>query len=339
MLPFVIASCSKDKRYNVPPEVDVYVQRFIDEGNARGMDIDIKRLTVEFSDELTGPDNTIAGRCSQGFESWRKPVIELSPDFYDFSVEVQEQLIFHELGHCILDRHHRDDLLPNGHFASTMNMHFWNYVVGQDYKRKYYLDELFTVAPSAAPPLWVFNTAKYSDVDAADKTPILQENFDNNNAGWNAPTGHSLEVANGEMQFTTDCNSGASVVTNVNVPTGANFEVHLRFKTTASIGFPSAMVWNTTDEFGLFGYTDTYQTTIGNLASLHNYVTASPCGFNLSDYNTLILRKLDNSLYYFVNEGLVDVQDVQNPTLNFVGVLIGDDASVSVDYLHVFLLN
>ena len=59
----------------------------------------------------------------------------------EFTVADLEQLTFHELGHCILNRDHYDERDSLGNFISIMNTH----TIIDDYweKRKYYLDELF----------------------------------------------------------------------------------------------------------------------------------------------------------------------------------------------------
>ncbi len=81
--------------------------------------------------------------------------------------EAREELVFHELGHCLLGRTaHRTSRLPNGEYASVMNgkesglYSSCVYDIGganngcdDRYKRTYYLDELFdenTPAPDWA---------------------------------------------------------------------------------------------------------------------------------------------------------------------------------------------
>ncbi len=53
--------------------------------------------------------------------------------------------MFHELGHMVLDRFHRDDRLPNNSYASLMVSRGTAgfYVGNAANRRTYYLDELF----------------------------------------------------------------------------------------------------------------------------------------------------------------------------------------------------
>jgi hypothetical protein len=56
----------------------------------------------------------------------------------------KEVLLFHELGHCVLDRDHRNDFLPNTEQASVMNQ-VLPHPVTYTGNTQYYLQELFTV--------------------------------------------------------------------------------------------------------------------------------------------------------------------------------------------------
>lgn len=334
----VFASCSKSKRYDVPAEVDVYVQRFIEEGNARGADIKINRLVVEYSPELADEPGNVAGRCARGYRSWRKPLIELTTDFDQLSPEAQEQLIFHELGHCILDRSHQDRKLSNGHFGSNMNTHYWTYIAGQDHKRDYYLDEMFN--KDTKQPSWSSSTAYYDDIDVANKTVVFQDNFDNNANGWQAPSGASLYLnGDGVMHLSSNCDLGAAVSTPVNIPTNADYEIEMKVKVIRDNVFPTSIAWNANEEFALFGYNKDGFTSAGTLSFLNDFVTANPCGIDLDGFNTITVRKHAGTMYYFVNRLLVDFQTAQNNDLNSAGIVTGNSSSIQVDHLIVYQIN
>lgn len=330
----LFAACNKGGRYDVPPEVDVYVQRFIEEGNKRGHDIKIKRLKVTYNEDLELEEGNVIGRCAQGFESPRKPIIELHPDFELLSPEAQEQLVFHELGHCILDRHHDDRIMANGHFESTMNSHFWNYIAGQDYKREHYLDELFSDEVNA--PSWVNFGFAYSDVDPATKTVVFEDEFNDNSNGWNAPAGHFLAVHNGNLELGANSNTGASVLANVNVPNASNYEIEAIIKLRRDHNFPAGLVWNAAEEFNLYGFNLDGETSIGDLQFDNNLVTATPCGLSETGFNKLTVRYQDGTLYFFLNERQVDQAETTNFNLNSIGLLVGSASNIHVDALRVY---
>lgn len=144
--------------YQVPDEVEPYVQQFTAQAHLRGKNIEITNLIITFG-PTTSDD--VCGTCLPGSRDPNRQVrIVLSgdPDCWSaLSPEDREELVFHELGHCVLGRlTHRTDRLPNGDYASLMNGNGTGlYVVckydisgsnndcDHRYRRQYYLDELF----------------------------------------------------------------------------------------------------------------------------------------------------------------------------------------------------
>lgn len=139
--------------YEVPADLQPYVDRFIQEAALRGYAYQIDNLIIRYNtDENVG----ICGRCnSNATQGEFQKIIYINSDcFYTHDSQI-EALIFHELGHCFLSRSHDTALLPNGDSKSIMvsnNISLYSpclYPVDDDnscnftYKREYYLDELF----------------------------------------------------------------------------------------------------------------------------------------------------------------------------------------------------
>jgi hypothetical protein len=156
--------------YQVPPEVEIYVERFLAAAEQRNQPIEITNLIVEF-DSLNNSIRDgamLCAACEQipgRADRQRKITINTSVNCWRFASDfVKEALIFHELGHCVLQRlDHRDDWLPNGDFASLMNSNsislydicvydLGNGPCNRTFKREYYLDELFD--PNTPAPVW-----------------------------------------------------------------------------------------------------------------------------------------------------------------------------------------
>ncbi|MGB0523784.1 MAG: hypothetical protein ACPGJS_12530 [Flammeovirgaceae bacterium] len=154
-------ACNDDQqtpiRYDVPDEVEPFVQKFIEEGKERGVDLVVDNLVVE----LTSPvENNGQFVCGVTFG----PVINLPQNYIEIDTQClawrhsevsREILVFHELGHALLLRPHRTDLLPNFDFASIMVSSTWNiddFYTFDLTKREYYMDELFD--PSTPVPDW-----------------------------------------------------------------------------------------------------------------------------------------------------------------------------------------
>ncbi|GAB3552445.1 hypothetical protein GCM10027577_34460 [Spirosoma fluminis] len=148
-------------QYVVPAEVERYVQAFREEAQQRNQALTITNLVIQFG-ATSGRD--VCGQCS--LEAGKPPTITLSKEPYcwqNASEAERECLVFHELGHCVLNRAHNTARLPNGAFASLMNPDdvslyaTCRYPIGDEVcdkrpRRLYYVDELFNANTPA--PAW-----------------------------------------------------------------------------------------------------------------------------------------------------------------------------------------
>lgn len=143
----VLAGCQT----NIPDDVDGYVDSFIHEAELRGHDMSAVRrgLTIEFG-EL--PDNK-AGSSKKSFFS--RTITLASLIWKQMNDRQREMLVFHELGHCVLERDHKNDRLPLGQCASIMREGGEEACVADIFSeswRSYYIDELFN--PEVPSPDW-----------------------------------------------------------------------------------------------------------------------------------------------------------------------------------------
>lgn len=149
-------ACQKQQEiiYSVPDTFLKYTKRFEQEAKLRGHDIDFEKtgLIIEFQN--TGSIIPYAVGICYFSKDGSMPKIGMDETYWNsVSEDLKELTIFHELGHCALDRDHRNDTLQNGHWASILRgypeepsdhpLHYNIY-------RTYYLDELFD--PSTPPP-------------------------------------------------------------------------------------------------------------------------------------------------------------------------------------------
>ncbi len=163
---FIFAlSCQKQSLeptvYQIDKDLQSYVTTFAEEAKKRGIEIKYENLIMVFD----STSENLCGKCSkQPLEGQR--TIKIKKDFLCWKGvpnQNKEALVFHELGHCLLGRVHRDDLLPNGADASLMNSNSFGpyqpciYAIdGKDCnrttRRSYYVDELFNEKTSI--PEW-----------------------------------------------------------------------------------------------------------------------------------------------------------------------------------------
>ncbi|GAB5522050.1 MAG: hypothetical protein RhofKO_43010 [Rhodothermales bacterium] len=148
-------------------EVNRYVARFIDEAEERGFSLrdSVEALTIHVEPYLVFEGRQFCGYVPVDEERdvyTRDLYIGTNPTCWTRrSAEEREALVFHELGHAILDRFHTDTRLPNGDLASIMATATTDFDKLYDddtrFKRDYYVDELFD--PSTPVPDWAVASA------------------------------------------------------------------------------------------------------------------------------------------------------------------------------------
>ena len=118
-----------------------YFDRFIAEGTVRGYEIDLASKKIEgFLIDI--PEANVAGQCSYDATSTRQVNIDIN--YWQNASDLEKEfVVFHELGHCYLERSH-SDTQTNGTCTSIMhsgtsNCRF-NY---SNFNRNNYLDDLF----------------------------------------------------------------------------------------------------------------------------------------------------------------------------------------------------
>ncbi len=181
LLPVMLgyASCQMDEEdqvgangvYAVESVFEPYVQQFIAEAASRGHDIDFNDtgLKIELSDrqlEFAG------GFC---YLEQHHIVINKSVWLEGFE-DYKTRLIFHELGHCELDRGHRNDRFRNKVWKSLMRGDPLSQAERQipvpftGFRKKYYIDELFD--PMTPDPNWASVDFDVFEVAEQDKQII-----------------------------------------------------------------------------------------------------------------------------------------------------------------------
>jgi hypothetical protein len=86
--------------------------------------------------------NLLDGQCQHSTTGMNTVLIN-SQTFFNYPAQVQTAIVFHELGHCILNRQHRTDVDSGGNPLSIMypypDLVYWN----TDAEYQTYLNELF----------------------------------------------------------------------------------------------------------------------------------------------------------------------------------------------------
>lgn len=134
-------SCAKDT-LETDEELQPYFQLFADEAAKRGITVDYEAARIEgLMQNIT--QSNVLGQCFRNEEKPRKVIVD--QNYWDAASELDRQfLIFHELGHCFLDREHDDRSDGQGVCISIMHStpQACDFMLDEQNK-EVYLDELF----------------------------------------------------------------------------------------------------------------------------------------------------------------------------------------------------
>lgn len=121
----LIVGCTEEYKENLINEtlhVDAtiapYFERFIEEGEKRGFNIDLEAKKIEgFLIDIE--ENEVVGQCSYNSLGTRK--INIDINYWNRATDLEKEfVVFHELGHCYLGRSH-DDTQNNRSCNSIMH--------------------------------------------------------------------------------------------------------------------------------------------------------------------------------------------------------------------------
>jgi len=337
-------ACKKEelppKVYDVPAIVQPFIDDFIDEAAARGHLIEIDNLIVEFEGNLDNGD--AAGLCT--FQTDNSPPhirLDTTSTNWKNNIYSREALVFHELGHCILDRRgHISDLLPNGNFASIMRPKGEQLYGGtiNTFKREYYLDELFD--PNTPVPDWAKDVPPYSDVAPAQKTTLYFEGFDSDltaDPAWSRGTSSRSirKIENGHYYFESLDDGAYFSLISKSISRSADFELEAAIRIVK--GERATMLeWggNSAENLYFYGFTASQFAFIGNWQS---GTSAARDVSNLQPgaYNKLTVRRRGDNYYFYLNEELFDNGKFESFRGNWFAFYVGSFTAIEVDYLRI----
>lgn len=135
---------NKNDDVKTDAELVPYFEIFAQEGADRGIDVDYDEARIEGLLQNI-PRADVLGQCFRNTQRPRKVVIDIQT-WNESDSARREFLIFHELGHCFLDRDHYDAQFPDGSCRSIMHstLQTCDFELTDD-NRVDYLDELFGI--------------------------------------------------------------------------------------------------------------------------------------------------------------------------------------------------
>lgn len=152
---FILISCEPKEEVTPAPDpfppLSIYKDLFLAEARARGYDLDMSGLDMQYVDGKITPGN---GRefCGYGWSNFpptgrRQVFISREPScgYVNYTEIRREIFVFHEIGHAFLNLQHDNSFLCDGRPLSLMNefVERYDYYEDTPEDKKYYLDELF----------------------------------------------------------------------------------------------------------------------------------------------------------------------------------------------------
>ena len=343
-------SCKDTKEYNVNSSFTDYLQRFEAEGATRGhtFDPETNGLIIEFANLK---DNTA------GLTHYEKPIrIEIDKTYWnDISGSagadlMKENLIFHELGHGLLNRDHLNSTLPNGDWKSIMcggtkvNDRSWN-INYRGVRRNYYIDELFNESTQAP----VFGSLT-NPIDTTGYRSVVQYNFDTpSQSGWTLgdSTNYNIRQANGRLSFESKVNEVYLVLlklkTPVSILTDFSYELTLNFPLgdlTKQYGLvfgpvPAVSTGNN-DPIEFFTINNNRKMYMGNRSWYSYFTELTEASVIPGGNNKFKIFKIGQTLYYYINGVYCYSSEmVAASTLTEFGFLVPVMGTVGLDNLRI----
>ncbi len=162
---------------NVDEAFEPYVNSFIQEGAKRGYDIDFSDtgLSIVFGNIVNA-----SASCTEiaGHDSGSHQILVNKDAWHTLNDSLRERLIFHELGHCELNRVHRNDKFEDGSWKSIMRGDPLSEADEKlpipyfGFRKDYYINELFEESVSL--PDWADLKFEYDEIPASSKTPLIE---------------------------------------------------------------------------------------------------------------------------------------------------------------------
>ena len=136
-------ACQEDETIFVASELLPYFEAFSDEAAARGLSFDYQSARIEgYLEDI--PEQDVTGKCQMNSVDPNRIFVDAT--FWRRATFMEKEfVVFHELGHCFLERSHLDSENNDGSCVSMMHSGLTD--CRNDYStstRDDYLDELFS---------------------------------------------------------------------------------------------------------------------------------------------------------------------------------------------------
>ena len=160
---------------NIESQFQPYINNFKVVAAREGHPVTVDNLIVVLDYTMPGPASAQSSWVLATCTSGNTPTIRVNPIFWNagYSTSDLEQLMFHELGHCVLGRSHDSSIVRVTDFNDTLPVTIMNpYHMAVFYyntNHEYYMKELF--GAGNLPNVTLLGPSLYDDSPYADAPP------------------------------------------------------------------------------------------------------------------------------------------------------------------------
>jgi len=220
--------------------------------------------------------------------------------------------LFHEFGHCFLNRTHTNEILPNGEWKSLMRggtlPNNRSYVINfRGFRKDFYWDELFD--PETSTPEWATRSQKlnideylYTEITKLSDPKALSQD-------WDKPdSSHANYIIEDSGYTINNLSNQKLAVTSVSVPviSTSNFIID------SKVGFKLSeaeegigLMFGERDSLDYIAFTPRLGLKLGNLSQFRPYVTIPLNSNRKKEWHKITIQKKQHELLYFINDELV----------------------------------
>ena len=345
---FAFQSCKEPKEYRVNSSFSIYLQRFESEAASRGHFFDLKNngLIIEFANL----SNNIAG-----LTHYEDPIrIEIDKTYWDNISKssgadfMKEDLMFHELGHGLLNRKHLNTILSNGDWKSMMcggdkvNNRTWN-INYHGFRRNYYINELFdelAKVPDSLGTDLLIDTVGYNTI-------VLNQNY-NTFTKWPIvdSLNYTTSIVQGRYCFKSKVNHQLSYLFKTTIDFQQDFSLEMAIESpSVNLDFQYGLAFgsmqdkaNPTVVHSLEYLTiNNHQLLFMGNSGWYSYFTELYHPEIISNgINVLKIIKKGKQLYYFINNKYVYCNEMEaSGILNYIGFVVPPLGTVYLDRVLV----
>ncbi len=302
---FFFLACHRKDFFQAPDEVMPYVEKFVVAGANRGLAIRPEKGGLII--ELDTLENHQLGRSKPN--AYPKVITLNQLIWQDLDTFQRRALLFHELGHCLLLRKHRNELLLRGECLSLLVGKATNFQCSQNLYSKlwwdYYVDELFN--PKIDKPYWY-------EYALLDYQQVFQKEFLRKETNPIVQLDTTLQIERLDKLYKNTIGKTGGWFF-FDIDTTRNYQIEVTYQTEETDYSTYRLSWNDLN----FIVTPSYL----KIATLRANTKQSKWGVSTSFYeqklshNTtlkkLTIRKVDELIYFFFNEKVVHLVEAKYP--------------------------